>query len=340
MRRTVDKAMVNAAMRYATGCPLVYLNNPKAGCGTIKASLWNWLDQQARVKTYAGAPHDRAADPFADDVFAREECDPAALKSAVFFSVVRNPYVRILSAYLNKIVRDNPIWRGFAERFAFPASFTGKDLSFRDFLVILTCEPDELLDVHFRPQYLNLLWPVCRPHFVGRIETMTDVVGFLSQYGVAQTVHRRNTTAADEKLMDYYSDETTELVRKKYADDFRIFGYSTDIGETAEFSAMESGGGDCAALTDWIADGRYPNDRVDEASKRFNRFTVSDKDPEKLQAASEANGSDDNWRRLQAYSDFALQAGEPALAQEIEAKIASVKGRHRALMRDASMFAN
>jgi len=340
MRRTIDKAIVNTAMHFATGRPLVYLNNPKAGCGTIKASLWNWLDQMAQARTYAGVPHDRDAAPFVKDVFACDKFDTAALKSAVFFSVVRNPYVRILSAYLNKIVRNNSIWQDFAKRFAFPETFAGKDLSFRDFLVIVTSEPDELLDVHFRPQYLNLLWPVCRPHFVGRIETISEVFEFLSQYGVSKNIHLRNTTAAREKIMDYYSDETIDLVRNKYADDFRIFGYSPDIGETAEFSSGERGESDCAALTHWLVDGQYPYDHVDEKTKRFNRFALLDDVPEKLQIVSEGYDGDDNWQRLSAYSDFALQAGEQSLAREIKEKVTGLRSQHIALLRDTKMFAN
>ena len=135
---------------------------------------------------------------------------------------------------------------------------TTDELSFRDFLRIIRTEPDELLDPHFRPQYLNLLWHICECAFIGRIENFAETAKFLTEHGTMMKdvrVHARN---ARDRLGTYYDQETVALVTEKYADDFRIFGYSTRVEKFGDTTVDRPLIGNSNSLLNWITKGTYP----------------------------------------------------------------------------------
>jgi hypothetical protein len=75
------------------------------------------------------------------------------------FTVVRNPYTRTLSAYLDKIERR--------------AVRAGKESSFRDFLLQAKKTPRFLYsNAHWAPQSSLMLIPVEQFDFIGKVETL------------------------------------------------------------------------------------------------------------------------------------------------------------------------
>jgi hypothetical protein len=348
VRRTIDRDMVNTSAMFSVSQSLVYLNNPKAGCSTIKTSMWKACDAAAGVTTFPGNPHFREHDPFIKDLFRRGTYNAAALKTATFFSVVRNPFVRILSAYFNKIVSRAPgVWPTFSRRFGVRNDIGKNDLTFRDFLVMLTTEPDELLDPHFRPQYLNLLLPMCRPHFIGHMENMSEVQAFLEPHKVELERFGKPAPRSRERVESQYVGETIDLVREKYATDFELFGYSTDVADVAEFTAVKFDTTGRELLTPWIVENEFPYELVDNPTQRFERFRAMTSRGQakanreaKVAAASEASRTDDSWSRLQAYAAFAINSGEYALAQQIIARIVELCGTHYSQVRNPTIFFN
>jgi hypothetical protein len=82
MLSAIDKFLVNGSIRYASELHLVYLNNPKAACSTIKYSLWLAIDGLSGKSPFGGNIHGRNAAPFANDVFALKPDEIAKIANA------------------------------------------------------------------------------------------------------------------------------------------------------------------------------------------------------------------------------------------------------------------
>jgi tetratricopeptide (TPR) repeat protein len=143
------------------------------------------------------------------------------------FTFVRNPYSRILSAYLEKFIRDGK----YRPPLGFEPDIAPNEISFVEFLRRVREYPVSDLNAHFTPQWYVLgLDRSMKYDFIGRLENMSsDLPYVLSQLNENQTFevlhqapHARN---AAEKLKQYYSEEEQALVAEIYEDDFKYFGY-------------------------------------------------------------------------------------------------------------------
>ncbi len=192
---TIDR--LNASIHYVPGTPIIYLNNAKVACSSIKKAMW--LKWHPSTYEQFQNPHIRQGGPFCQNLRElAQHLDEMSLPT--IFTVVRNPYVRILSAYLDKIgrkPRDAGVWFPFARRFGISGDAIP---SFDEFLRMITSEEPSLLDQHFAPQYLNILQPFTSCHFVGHIEHMDTVWAFLGKYGIAQNDYRPHQTGAETLL--------------------------------------------------------------------------------------------------------------------------------------------
>lgn len=147
------------------------------------------------------------------------------------FTVVRNPYTRTLSAYLDKIIRlEKPIKQ--ISRTRLP--------TFGEFCDYL--ENGGLHEnIHWAPQTSIILLPVEKFDYIARIENMDRDLPFI--LGKLKDLTGRTTPAdfapggsrssayrapkADDKVDSHYDARTTEIVTRLFAEDFRLLGYST-----------------------------------------------------------------------------------------------------------------
>lgn len=227
----ITRQKLEATIHFAPSRRLVYLNNAKVACSSIKKALWLAFDPESFDPNRG--PHDRVAAPFCRTLEAIA-VDIEAFQSATFFTVVRNPYARLLSAYLDKIStedggrskpRDASVWHPFCRRYRLSASAAP---TFREFLQMVTSEDPSLIDQHFAPQHINILQPFVSCDFIGHMEDMAGVWRFLTPFGVKEAEHRPHNTTANTSIDEFYGPEEIELVRSFYAKDFELFGYSDD----------------------------------------------------------------------------------------------------------------
>lgn len=218
------------AFHYSPRFGYVYLSVPKAACSTLKLTL-----QRMELGDAAYQPrrvHAREGSPLAGPTQlgpARVRAllgDPAVPK----FAFVRNPYTRLLSAYLDKIARPGKERARRLEALGFDPQTRPRDLPFPLFVRRVVEQEDYGMDRHWRPQVRQLLIDRVDYALIGRVESLeADLArlegllggGLLSFYGVRDG----HGTGARALLRRHYDRASKRLVRERFAADFERFGY-------------------------------------------------------------------------------------------------------------------
>lgn len=213
------------AIRHIPGQPLSYLKNPKVACTSIELSLWQAVDPSANPNR----PHRHQDSPFLRNTADLTEERAISVLASTFFSVVRNPYVRVLSAYLDKVQPRWKLWPRVSAELGLAAD---RQPSLLVFLAALHGQAPEDRDHHFRPQHLNLMHGTAPVDFLGHMEKMDAVTTYLRKHGVTLARFDIHSTGASSQLamIDRHCEG---LIRDMYAEDFAIYGYSEDMTDIA-----------------------------------------------------------------------------------------------------------
>lgn len=196
---------------------LSYIRIPKAGSTSI-------LSQMLKVKNPPSARFHLTPDQI--DVICEQFLTPAfeLQTDYTFFTVVRNPFTRILSAFQDLF--HNP------ERFILEDYLFGsfhKDMSFKEFVTAISKIPDHFKDPHFRPQYqfVSEFTTGSNFHWFKLEEAEKELSGFLNKYGmVLPHLHK---SSLSYQLQDFYDPSTIKMVRCIYKDDFKYFNYDDQL---------------------------------------------------------------------------------------------------------------
>ncbi|MCQ0969695.1 sulfotransferase family protein [Paracoccus sp. TK19116] len=223
IRGTPHPFMIAQCVCYAGARDTAYLSNAKAGCSTVRAAMIKGLRRDAGL--------DHEARPGSKEIHGRQPIWSTDLHSigpaSKVFTVVRNPYTRILSAYLDKIARRNALRFQFLISHRMPLD---AQPSFVEFLRLLGEKPDlEVVDQHHRPQVENVHLGRIAPVRVQYLENFSDTAGDLCawlDWDLPIEVRATHGTDASGRLAQFYDDEALEIVARLYADDFEAFGYS------------------------------------------------------------------------------------------------------------------
>ena len=205
----------------------MYCDIPKAGCTTIKQTLVESVER--KVVNYN--VHDRAQTPLRrpSEVFD----DIKELEAYFKFTFVRNPYTRMLSAYLDKIQGNKLEKRGIVNVLGMDINdYENIDIPFKLFLDTLASMEIRRMNGHFRPQVMQSCYAVINYNYIGKFESFeADLVTVLEKLGcrnvsprMIKTI-RHHKTNASELHEQYYDAETENLVKEIYKDDFLEFGY-------------------------------------------------------------------------------------------------------------------
>ena len=206
-----------------------YAMVPKNATSTVSLMLNSyeiqrlWKETESKDVLYYSFCH-----PFS---FYRERykqlLDPRVFK----FTVVRNPYVRILSAYLDRLCTEKR--RKFNRIFGFPEEDI---ISFESFLLSICVMPSEKLDVQFAPMWVLSMFPVIRYDAVIKMENFEEGAKFLLKkfsltYKLSAYSYNNHSTGSSKKLSQYYNENCINLVKSIYENDFIYFDYSMEFPE-------------------------------------------------------------------------------------------------------------
>jgi hypothetical protein len=147
-----------------------------------------------------------------------------------FFTVVRDPFERIVSVYLDFFQRH-------ADPFLYEDYLFGifhRSMNFSEFIDRLTLIPDWLKDQHLRPQHTFLRYyrrKNIQP-LVLRLEETTQLTEFLSHHGLSLP---RLNAAAPYDYRSYYSADSFHKVAAIYEKDIAQLGYEKEQASLKKF---------------------------------------------------------------------------------------------------------
>ena len=206
----------------------IWIRIPKAANSTIAASLWAAMAEAGDTVTSKDGRKSSHKQRFLRPSALNAEQVRAIRERYFKFIFVRNPYARVLSAYLNKGQLGARRGRKFGQK----ESLVGTPAGFEHFCRYLAggglCK-----DPHWHPQNGLCPFPPEELDFIGRAETLLEdlqrlhVQIGLPWQGITQAGPK--PTRAGQRVKEFYSDESRQLVASLYAEDFRRFGYSLEF---------------------------------------------------------------------------------------------------------------
>lgn len=222
----VHRSMVSNEWGYC------YFRIPKSAGSTIARSLAYY--DPTRVYNPAEDIRGKQIKKDASYLLAAKTWSLAGLVRKYFlFTFVRNPYTRILSAYLDKIARlENTAFQSTRDR-VMTFSDTRRDLTFETFIRYL--EKEGLYkNPHWIPQIGLLPVRVDQIHFIGKVENLDNdlrqVMNRIYGEGVYQEslTRQHGRTDSTGKMMQYYDRKLLDRVYQLYQLDFASFSYPKD----------------------------------------------------------------------------------------------------------------
>lgn len=206
----------------------VYVEVPKAGCTAVK-KLLQLAEVDGDRSRVADNVHDRPTSPLLSPADPDADFERAWNDGTYFrFTFVRNPYTRVLSAYLDKLVTNE--WE--RERRLPQLGFRKNARpTFTTFLERIIDQDPVDMDIHWTPQTQLLGLPDNTYDRVYRFEDFQPGLRrMLAATGIP--VHDESVieipahpTAANSRVAEHYGAREIDLVSQLYADDFRHLGY-------------------------------------------------------------------------------------------------------------------
>lgn len=202
-----------------------YIRIPKAGSTSLGYSLL-----KAIYPGLSAIPLDTHEISFLMDANIRRHVSSND-SNDIFFTVVRNPFARIVSVYRDYVeasAREN-----LFDDYLF--GILSKALSFRDFVKRVEGIPDLLKHPQIKPQHYFIdYYRRKNPNVVIlKMEKPDEVNSFLSIYTLEMPLLNASQNGYNYK--DYYDQDTFEMVSRMYRTDVKMFRYEQEKRALQEY---------------------------------------------------------------------------------------------------------
>jgi hypothetical protein len=207
-----DRYHMNKMYYVAPSHKVIYIRILKAGSTSILGDFTKLINSKLAGKSLSDEHIDALG------YYLRTTNLPAGYKK---FAIVRDPYQRVVSVYLDLFDKSSPVfsyasyWFGILDR----------NMNFKDFIKVISKIPKSLLGPHFSPQHW-ILRGISDVKVFRIEEDKKELTDFLSGYGVE--LQHRNKSMTEYDYRTYYDKETFALVRKIYAGDVERLGYEKE----------------------------------------------------------------------------------------------------------------
>ena len=195
---------------------IVYLPIPKCGSSSIKFLLRSTFEKSFNQDL---SPHGVQS---SDSILFGADVTNDSFKGYQFFTVTRNPYLRLASLYNSRSL----------DGYVFPAlrELYGDD-SFATFVRFVASCPDALADVHFQSQAYRLYFGLDENFEILTIplESPELLHDFLSRFSSKEILPHSNKSSrkGQDYITQYYTPDLLRQVTRRYGKDFMIGKYQT-----------------------------------------------------------------------------------------------------------------
>jgi Sulfotransferase family len=242
---SLDAIQVERWLTYGSSASLqhrfVYLEVPKAASSAMKAVLRE-LREYKPLKLFAGPHrevrrnmfiHSRANIPFppVNALSPQDQKELLEASDVLRFTIVRNPYTRLVSAWRDKVFLCDPgvddVYAGV--RHAAPALKQKNPIAFAEFISYLETRIEHSWDVHWRRQ-IDLTFPqgIAFTH-IGKVEDLPSTISVLTRHlGREKPITFSRSNEGTIKPIAGYSHALAARVFTLYEADFLAFEYKQD----------------------------------------------------------------------------------------------------------------
>jgi len=222
---------LNYAVHVSLKHKYIFVETPKVACSTIKLTLQRMeLEDPEFIREDFEDLHRRDYSPLLrlqqlpnfESYMQREDF--------FTFCFVRNPYTRLLSCYLDKIIHPTNFKKKVMQSMGLDESNLGHPISFEEFVTLIETQRPIEMDYHWRPQTYLSCKHIVDYNYVGRLETFADDFQSIgkqlsSNFEKYYAPEFRHQTDARNLLAKYYTDDLYARVFEIYKIDFMTFEY-------------------------------------------------------------------------------------------------------------------
>jgi len=210
-----DRHEMNKMYYVSQSDSIVYVRILKAAGTSVLTGFLRLMDSKLKAASLSDEQVDALG-----YYFVKREL-PDSSRNFERFAIVRDPYQRLVSVYLDLFDPASPV-------FSYSAYWFGildRTMSFKDVVKVISKIPASLLGPHFSPQS-GILKDVPDVRLFRLEKDYKALTDFLHHHGI-EFLHR-NKHKAEYDYRSYYDKETFELVSSIYHEDVDRFGYAIE----------------------------------------------------------------------------------------------------------------